>query len=75
MLKGNIVETDRDKLEDEIFEEINKLPDFLIREIIDYVDFLKIKYRRQKMAVSLLSESSLAKDWLNTEEEKAWEDL
>ena len=75
MLKGNIVETDRDKLEDEIFQEIDKMPDFLIREIIDYVDFLKIKYRRQKMAISLLSESSLAKDWLSTEEEKAWEDL
>lgn len=56
------------------------VPDSLAQEVIDFVDFLKIKYAHKSLTYSLpnevvsgsmLSEQSLAKDWLNDEEDGA----
>lgn len=57
------------------------VPDNLAQEVIDFVDFLKAKYTQTSLQSSLpndvvsglvLSEHTLAKDWLNDEEDAAW---
>ena len=58
-----------------VLREIEDLPDVLLEEVLDYVQFLKMKLSREKLETLILSESSLEKDWLRTEEEKAWQDL
>lgn len=58
-----------------VLKEIEELPDVLLEEVLDYVQFLKMKLSREKLETAILSESSLEKDWLRTEEEEAWQDL
>jgi len=58
-----------------ILKEIEDMPDALIEEVLDFVQFLKMKLSREKLETPILSESSLKKDWLKTEEEEAWQDL
>jgi len=58
-----------------VLNEIEDLPDTLIEELLDYVQFLKMKLSREKLDVLILSESVLAKDWLKAEEEEAWRNL
>jgi hypothetical protein len=36
---------------------------------------LQNKRQQEKLEITLLSESSLQKDWLKPEEEEAWQDL
>jgi hypothetical protein len=57
------------------------VPDNLAQEVVDFVDFLKLKYANKSEAFSLptdtisgltLSEQTLAKDWLKDEEDEAW---
>ena len=58
-----------------IIEEIEQAPEFLLEEVLDFLQFIKAKHLQQKLEVSILSESSLEKDWLRSEEEEAWQDL
>lgn len=58
-----------------IIQEIEHAPEFLLEEVLDFLQFLKAKYQQEKLETSLLSESSLQKDWLIPEEEAAWQDL
>ena len=58
-----------------LMEEIKKLPDPLFKEVFDFIQFLKNKFSEEKMGITLLSESSLKKDWLIPEEDKVWADL
>jgi len=58
-----------------VIEEIQDLPEPLIREVLDFVRFLKTKAVEGGHEPALLSETSLAKDWLRPEEEEAWHDL
>jgi hypothetical protein len=58
-----------------IAKEIEKVPEQLFEEVLDFVRFLKSKRALDKLETSLLSESSLKKDWLRPEEEKAWQHL
>jgi len=60
---------------DTIISELNNLPENLIEEILDYINFLKSKSLKKKTELALMSESSLRKDWLKPEEDKAWQDL
>lgn len=60
---------------DTIISELNNLPENLIEEILDYINFLKSKSLKEKTELTLMSESSLRKDWLKPEEDKAWQDL
>jgi hypothetical protein len=60
---------------DLIIQEIEQIPDFLLDEVLDFLQFLKTKHLQEKIEVSVLSESSLAKDWLTPEEDEAWRDL
>ncbi len=60
-----------------IQEYLEQLPDKYINEIPEYLHFLEFKNRNESGDVNsmLLSENSLAKEWLTPEEDKAWEHL
>jgi len=58
-----------------LIHEIEQVPDFLLDEVIDFVHYLKIKAVTEKMDTAIASESSLKKDWLKPEEDKAWQNL
>jgi hypothetical protein len=58
-----------------LIHEIEQVPDFLLDEVIDFVHFLKTKTITEKLDTAIASESSLKKDWLKPEEDKAWQNL
>lgn len=60
---------------EEVLRKLNEVPDFLMEEISDFIEFLKSRVVKERFEATLLSESSLAKDWLKPEEDKAWKDL
>lgn len=57
-----------------LFQELDEVL-FLLAEVLDFVRFLKAKHPQEKLEISILSESSLQKDWLSPEEDDAWQDL
>ncbi|NEP63875.1 MAG: DUF2281 domain-containing protein [Symploca sp. SIO2G7] len=62
-------------LKELIIQELDQTSELLLAEVLDFLQFLKAKYRQEMLEVSLLSESSLQKDWLRPEEDEAWQDL
>ncbi|MBE9009670.1 DUF2281 domain-containing protein [Pseudanabaenaceae cyanobacterium LEGE 13415] len=60
---------------EQLLHEIDEIPDFLLEEILDFVQFLKSKHLQNKLEISVMSESALAKDWLRPEDDEAWQDL
>ena len=58
-----------------IKSEVEKFPEPLLDEVLDFVHFLKGKIISGKMATAFASESSLKKDWLRPEEDEAWQNL
>jgi len=58
-----------------LFKEIEKLPENLKDELLNYIQYLKSKAAKEKYDLALVSESSLRKDWLRPEEDEAWNDL
>jgi hypothetical protein len=56
---------------------LEKLPDAYLEEVIEYLRFLQFKNKNKIRDTSsmLLSEQTLSKDWLTTEEDEAWKDL
>ena len=40
-----------------------------------FIQFLKTKIIKEKLDISIASESSLKKDWLRPEEDEAWQSL
>ena len=58
-----------------LINEIDEVPEPLLIEVLDFVHFLKEKVVREKLDISIMSESSLSKDWLRPEEEEAWQNL
>ena len=58
-----------------ILKEIEDMPDVFTEEVLHFIRFLKMKLSQEKLETSILSESSLKKDWLKAEEEEAWQDL
>lgn len=60
---------------EELINEIEESPELLLSEVLDFVHFLKAKTLREKLDTAIMSESSLGKDWLNPEENEAWQSL
>jgi hypothetical protein len=60
---------------EELIREIEKIPEPCLSEALDFVHFLKAKAGREKLDTAVMSESSLAKDWLKQEEDEAWQSL
>lgn len=64
------------KIKEKITQELEKLPEPVLQEILDFVQFLQTKHQRNKMLeIKIMSESSLGKDWLKPEEDAAWQNL
>ena len=58
-----------------VIQEIEGLPEPLLREVLDFVRFLKTKAVQEKLDTAFLSETTLGKDWLRPEEDEAWRNL
>ena len=58
---------------DKVQQYLERLPDKYLNEVIEYLRFLEFKSKDKSSM--LLSEQSLAKDWLTSEEEEAWKHL
>ncbi|GHU26137.1 hypothetical protein FACS1894164_16850 [Spirochaetia bacterium] len=59
----------------QLVQEIESLPDNYWNEIIDFIDYLKLKHLRSIPETMVLSEPSLVQDWDTPEEDAAWADL
>ena len=62
-------------IKEKLLQEIEKAPEPLLQEVLNFIQFLQNKRQQEKLEITLLSESSLQKDWLKTEEDEAWQDL
>ena len=60
---------------EKLMNEIERAPEPILSEVLDFVHFLKAKMLREKDEIAMISESSLAKDWLTEEEDEAWQGL
>ena len=58
-----------------LIREIETVPEPLLDEVIDFIQFVKAKSIREGIYTAIASESSLSKDWLCAEEDRAWGDL
>lgn len=58
-----------------LIEEIEQIPEPFLEQILDFVRFLKTKATTEILEPSILSESTLKKDWLKPEENEAWQNL
>jgi hypothetical protein len=58
-----------------IAHEIEQVPEQLLDRVLEFLISLKSQYQQEKLEITIMSESSLAKDWLSPEEDKAWQDL
>jgi len=63
------------KTKELILREIEVFPEPYLKEVLDFVRFLKDKSSKRGIEAAILSEPVLAKEWLAREEEEAWEDL
>ena len=58
-----------------VISEIEKTPDYLLDEVLDFIGYLKSKKVKNGIENAIASESSLKKDWFRPEEEEAWQHL
>lgn len=56
-----------------LLDEIDEIPESLIEEVLNFVQFLKAKHLQNSREISVMSESALAKDCLRPEEDEAWD--
>ncbi|MFN6090251.1 MAG: hypothetical protein ACK47E_16010 [Cyclobacteriaceae bacterium] len=58
-----------------LFEEIKNTPEGLLKELYDYLLFLRQKQQSDKILTHIVSEKSLSRDWDLPEEDEAWKNL
>ena len=58
-----------------LLQEIEQIPESLLPEVLEFLQYLKYKHRNKNVETAFLSESALAKDWLTPEEDEAWQNL
>jgi len=58
-----------------LLSEIEQIPEPFLDELLDFVQLLKTKTIKERLATAIASESSLKKDWLRPEEDEAWRGL
>jgi hypothetical protein len=58
-----------------VIKEVETVPESLLDEVMDFIQFVKAKSMRESIYTAIASESSLNKDWLTAEEDSAWKDL
>jgi hypothetical protein len=62
-------------IREQILKESERTPDTILSEVLEYLQYLKIKHQPIIPETALLSESVLQQDWLKPEEEAAWQNL
>lgn len=63
-------------LKEQLLREIETAPDSTLKEVLDFLLFIKSKeLQQEQLEISLLSEPSLAEDWSTPEEDEAWQHL
>ncbi len=60
---------------EQLLHEIKELPESVVDEVMDFVQFLKQKRGSVSSETMLLSEDSLKKEWLTEVEDEAWKHL
>jgi hypothetical protein len=60
---------------EDLYNSIESTPEPYLPEVFDFVNILKTKASTEKMDITVMSETSLAKDWLKPEEDDAWQGL
>ena len=58
-----------------LLNELEETPEPLLGEILDFVQFLKIKVLKPGLETARASELVLGRDWLRPEEDEAWQGL
>jgi len=58
-----------------LIHEIETVPEPLLDEVMDFVQFVKARSIREGLYTAVASETSLKKDWLCAEEDEAWGNL
>ena len=58
-----------------LLQEIDQFSRKDLGDVLDFIRYLKLKKRNEKLDITIASESSLKKDWLLPEEDEAWKDL
>ena len=58
-----------------LLQEIDQFSRKDLGDVLDFIRYLKLKKRNEKLDITIASESSLKKDWLLPEEDEAWRDL
>jgi hypothetical protein len=56
-----------------ILAQLDTVPEDHLDELLQFIAFLK--FRKEKTETHLASQATLAKDWLNPEEDEAWQHL
>lgn len=63
-------------IKEQLLKEIEKTPNSTLQEVLDFLLFVRSREPQQEqLEISLLSEPSLAEEWLNPEEDEAWQHL
>ncbi len=63
-------------VKEQLLKEIEKTSDSTLKEVLDFLLFIKSReIQQEQLEISLLSEPSLAEDWLTPEEDEAWQHL
>jgi hypothetical protein len=63
-------------IKEQLLQEIEKTPDSTLKEVLDFLLFIKSReLQQEQVEITLLSEPSLAQDWLTPEEDEAWQHL
>jgi hypothetical protein len=63
-------------VKEHLLKEIEKTSDSTLKEVLDFLLFIKFReLQQEQLEISLLSEPSLAEDWLTPEEDEAWQHL
>lgn len=58
-----------------LIEELKQAPEPIVKEVYLFFRFLREKAAEESFNGLMLSESSLADDWLSKEEDEAWKNL
>ena len=63
-------------IKEKLLNEIDKTSDSTLKEVLDFLLFVKARETQQEqLEISLLSEPLLAEDWLTPQEDEAWQHL
>jgi len=63
-------------IKEKLIQETEKTSNSTLKEVLDFLLFIKSReLHQEQLEISLLSEPTLAKDWLTPEEDEAWQHL